>query len=374
MSKPIQQPDPKRDTVLAVQQDLSATGLATRHAFIDTQVYRELGHDLGREPLKTFASYVLAKRVVVHTTDITLAEVKRHLHEDATTLAAHVRDIDRQMNHWRGRAQDSIGRGPEPIDAEALAKSLYKKFRETLLYEWSGQSHAASTMSAEEIFKAYFERQPPFFAPKSKEFPDAFVIAAMKSWCESQNTKMYVVTADKAMRSAAQQAGRLIPIGSLAELLEIAAKEFAPDVADTAAALLEDEAILDAIGDGISEKLQDVGLSYSGDLNDGEAMEAKVNGQPELKDLTVVSASPPHIGVIAEFTVPLVVEVSFEDISGATWDSEDKVLIGGESAVTDIEVEADIQVFVSLDTIARSVHNVEITTDELDVSEPYEYG
>jgi hypothetical protein len=49
-----------------------AEPLSTRHVFLDTQVYRELGHDPANPALVTLKEQIKAHRVVLHTTDITL--------------------------------------------------------------------------------------------------------------------------------------------------------------------------------------------------------------------------------------------------------------------------------------------------------------
>lgn len=365
---------PELDTPKATDEPPPRPGLATRHVFLDTQVYREVGHDLQREPLRTLASYISAKRLVVHTTDITLAEVKRQLGESVTEFASQVRATAQKMQHWRERAPQLVAREPKAVNIEQVTNHLYEEFRARLLFNWSGECHRATAVSAAEIFKAYFEGLPPFDRSNSKEFPDAFAIATLAKWCEAENVKMYVVSRDKGMQAAARREGSLIPMTSLAELLEVAAKEFGPDVTDMAEQFLQDKAILNAIRDKISVGLGNVGITYTGELPDGEAEEARVNGRPELRDHTVISVSPPHLGIMATLAVPLKVEVHYEDISRATWDSEDRILVGTRSATTDIETEAEIDVFVELDMDARRVDRLEITSEDLEVWEPYDYG
>lgn len=57
------------------------TPLRTLHVFLDTQVYRRFGHNPESPPLVALRDHLDAGRLVLHTTDVTLAEVRRQLVE-----------------------------------------------------------------------------------------------------------------------------------------------------------------------------------------------------------------------------------------------------------------------------------------------------
>jgi hypothetical protein len=56
------------------EQHHPAERLASRHIFLDTQVYRALGHNPANRALALLKEQVNSHRVVLHTTDITLLE------------------------------------------------------------------------------------------------------------------------------------------------------------------------------------------------------------------------------------------------------------------------------------------------------------
>jgi hypothetical protein len=63
------------------KQHRPAEPLASRHVFLDTQVYRALGHNPANRAMTLLEEQVTSHRVVLHTTDITLLEVRRQIRE-----------------------------------------------------------------------------------------------------------------------------------------------------------------------------------------------------------------------------------------------------------------------------------------------------
>lgn len=53
--------------------------LRTRHVFLDTEVYRRAGFNISNTQFALLGNEIDAGRVVLHFTDITLAEIQRRL-------------------------------------------------------------------------------------------------------------------------------------------------------------------------------------------------------------------------------------------------------------------------------------------------------
>lgn len=354
----------------------SACGLATRNVFLDTEIYRGYGHNLDSAPMKTFSDHLKKGRFNLHITDITLNEIRRQICEETQAFANEVGKTISQMDAWRKRAPKIVGQSPSPIDVRAVSDDVFKKMESILTGSWSGCwnaiEHKATAISAKQIFKLYFQRKQPFAGSKSKEFPDAFVVASLEKWCSENNSKMYVVTADKAMRAAAEESKFLIPIESLDILLQQAVEAETPDIIATTERILDDDSFLETLKDKVEEKIKSVGLVYEGDLMDGEAYEAEVLNLSQILDFLVISSSTKQIEIIAHVSIDLLVHVQYEDTSDAMWDSEDKVYIGTEVAETEIETDATIKVFVSINSKNNEIGFVEFITREIRVSEPYE--
>src|SRR5689334_11439586 len=81
----------------------------------------------------------------------------------------------------------------------------------------------ASSGPAGPVFDAYFDQKAPFGAgEKRKEFPDAFVVAALKAWCEEKGEALHVITTDGTVKTAYDDADNLHPLDNLADFVDMA--------------------------------------------------------------------------------------------------------------------------------------------------------
>jgi hypothetical protein len=86
-----------------------AKPLASRHIFLETQVYRVLGHNPANRAMTLLKEHATSHRVVLHTTDITLPEVRRQIRE---LVLARQREL-RAIEGYSPMAQVSPGSGAE---------------------------------------------------------------------------------------------------------------------------------------------------------------------------------------------------------------------------------------------------------------------
>jgi hypothetical protein len=77
----------------------------------------------------------------------------------------------------------------KPQKSKALAEELWKRV-ERELKDAGVEIIMATEMDAGPIFESYFDRKPPFgTGEKRKEFPDAFVVAALDNWWRKTATR-----------------------------------------------------------------------------------------------------------------------------------------------------------------------------------------
>jgi hypothetical protein len=352
-----------------------AAGLQTRHVFLDTEVYRQYAHNLNIPPLQSFLALIKDHVFTLHITDITKSEIERQIRELATEVAQKMNKANRGLRLWRSRsrwrpaADDDI----QDVDASTLATQGIRDFQMAMSMDWHPQEHLALGLSATSIFRRYFAREAPFDHADSKEFPDAFVVEVLDQWCKNQSALMYVVTRDRAMQRAANRTSTLLALSSLDELLQIVAEAQSPDIVQRAEHMLESPAVWDKLEESVRDQIGHLVVIYTGDLFDGEAIEHFVGNEPvELASFHVLSVSLDVIGVLAKLKVPLTVEVQYQDTSDAFYDKEDGTYIGGETAVAEIESDVTISVFLMIDPRSQDVLEIEILTQEVRVSEPYE--
>jgi hypothetical protein len=72
-------------------------GLKTRHVFLDTEVYRRYGHNLDDKVLQTLLKQIKDDVCTLHTTDITLSEVRRQIGDMAAEVAQAVNKGNKEL-------------------------------------------------------------------------------------------------------------------------------------------------------------------------------------------------------------------------------------------------------------------------------------
>jgi hypothetical protein len=342
-----------------------AEALATREVFLDTEAFQRVEFDVAHPTFVALFRHVGEGRLRLHTTDITLREVLRHVLQGADRLASDVNAAREALGKWKDRAPDALGDQKvrkHGLDGAKIGNEYFARFRSALRMHGATE-HAASARDARPVFTAYFERRPPFDGKNYKEFPDAFVIDALEGWCATEDTRMYVVTHDQAMQRAADASLRLQSIANLADLLEIVTADHAPDVEQAVDAIVEMPQFLGDLEEAIDARLGDVGMSYVGDLSEGEVLGARRNGEPRDLDWTVISAGEGRFGIVVSFEVDIIADIDFEDRDLAFYDKEDDRYYGAEPASAEVESEAELRMFVEVDGEGAIIRSEMLTRD-----------
>jgi PIN domain len=357
---------------MAAPPKKTSAGLESRHIFLDTEVYKRYGHNLSDKVLQRLLQLTKDHISTLHITDITLEEVKRQLGDMAAEVAQAVNKGNRLLRNWRSIRSWQSESQPVPanVDSAALAQDAVRNFSFTMLVEWRPTRHDALNISAGNIFNLYFRREPPFDKADSKEFPDAFVVAALDSWCRNEHEKMYVVTKDKAMLRAVQKTNTLLPLPTLEDYLALFVDD--PKIVEEVEGIFNSSA-WDTVEEQVREELGDLGTVYTGDLHDGEVIYHQAGDGPvELVKFDVISASDDQIEVVAKVKAPIVFDVQYLDTTSAWWDSEDKEFIGGEKEVQKLDLEMTLSVLIIIDPQAKMIEQVDMLTRDVNVREPYE--
>jgi hypothetical protein len=344
--------------------------LRSREVFLDTEIYRRLGFDTQHPSFASLESHIAEDRLALHLTDITRQEIARQLSQQAREAMDEVERARATLAKWRQRSPrilESIVPG-DTIDGDAVAQEAVNSFEGQLR---PFTFHEASNRSGADIFRAYFERRAPFDSRDGKsvkEFPDAFVLEALDAWCIENNTRMYVVTADQAMRRGASATSTLIPLATLNELLEAATIEHSPDVLETVEAILDQPEFAGQLAAALDNVIDELAAVYVGELYDGEVTgEAQRAGEPFVADWTVISAEEGSYGVVIEVVVDLLVPVSFQDLTMATYDREEGIYFGAEASETDVaEDSAELRMFVQI-LQDGAITREELLTTEIDI-------
>jgi hypothetical protein len=361
---------------MVLESPKAGSGLQTRHVFLDTDVYRRYGHNLHDKVLQRLLQLTKDHICILHITDITMAEIERQLRDLAAEVALAVNKGNRLLRNWHSVRSQRFGNRPStPVDVDASdlaneALSGFGSFGFLMHHEFKAITHIALDVPPKAIFDSYFQRKPPFDKQNSKEFPDAFVVAALNSWCLQKSEKIYFITKDKAMLRAASQTKALLPISTLEDFLALLADD--PQAIKKVMRILE-SSTWDTVEERVRDEIAHLGTVYTGDLHDGEVVDHRPSDGPiELIDFDVISASDDQIEVVAKLKAPIEFDVQFLDTSSAWWDSEDKEYIGGDTETETLELDTTLSVFLVIDQEDESVKEVKLLTRDVNVEEPYE--
>jgi len=356
----------------AAKDDKDRPGLVTRHVFLDTQAYRANAHDLSSGPFKALAGLIEEDRVSLHTTDLTLQEIRRQIAEEIAGIERESGALRKKREHWDRRFARAQTPQIPTVDAAALAQAAFSGFEFTIQIGWSAGTHNATAVDPRVIFEKYFDRKPPFDDTKSKEFPDAFVIEALAKWCKDNGATMYVVTADAAAGRAVKETGVLIQVESLQELLTIATEAETPEIISVIDEVIKSQTFKGELQEYINKKFDWMGTIYSGEHVDGEIIDTEVADDVTILKFSIISANEDTVGTILSVRVPVEFTVLFVD-EGASWyDSEAAEWQFDEKAVRTFEDDPTIRVYVEFDRDDMSVSEINILTTDVSLSEPYE--
>jgi hypothetical protein len=347
--------------------------LDTRHVFLDTEIFRGLGHNTQNPALTVLKDHVAAHRVVLHVTDLTLLEVRRQIREQVLVRQRELSAIEKDFRRWRKAAPQSAPKDTVELQADSVALELYQTFDAFIRGDCAAITHAALSVPPAEVFERYFDRKAPFDREGSKEFPDAFAVAVLSAWCAANDQRLYVVSADKAMARAAEGDGRLLSLSNLHDVLTRAAADL--DAAGEAAA---EQALAGQDFDGSFELklgplLADLTYVYAGDLADGEAYEGEMTAIRGVFDWSVVGLSADRVAILAKVRVEVRVEVQYENRDDAIYDKEDGIWFGAETTSTELEEEVDLQVLVEIERRSGLVRDCKLVTDEINLFGPSDW-
>jgi PIN domain len=350
----------------------AGAGLKTRHVFLDTEVYRRYGHNLEDKVMQRLFQLTQDHVCTMHITDITLEEIRRQIADMASEVAQAVNKGNRLLRNWNKvrLSYATAPKVPDDVVAATIANEGAQNFYFTLTLQWRPQRHDALKIPAKDIFDSYFKRLPPFDKVDSKEFPDAFIVAALDRWCQKEQQMMYVITRDKAMLRAVEQTQTLIPLATLEDYLALLVDD--PKVVKLVERIFKSDA-WDTVEEGVRDQLGNLGTMYTGDLHDGEVIHHEAGNEPvELVDYDIISAEDDRIEVVAKVKAPITFDVQYLDTSSAWWDSEDKQFIGGDKEVETLELEMSLSVLIVIDPQDGTISEVDLLTRNVRVQEPYE--
>lgn len=283
--------------------------LESRHVYIDTNIFRRKAFDLTNPAIKKLGELAEERKIFLYTTSITEREIERNI----VKLIDETFGSPKKMNvHFRNA-------GLPELDLNAI--------KQARLAAWRGfaertEIHALDIPdnALEEVLDLYFESKPPFKnnTDKKSEFPDAFILAALKSWCEEYQDRMYVVTDDALFREACQDT-RLVPLVKLEEYLDLYSKL---EASLYAFAHLVYEHLQTDIEKQIARNIEDRGYDIP-NLWNSDISDLEVN-HIYLQEPKIINATEDICQIEVEAEISVSAYLNYEDSFNGSWDYETK--------------------------------------------------
>ena len=190
------------------------------NVFIDTSVFISSNFNLDSKVFCSLRSLCNSGHVTIILSDITIEEIKANLLKLITDAESIIKKASSKARVLRNLDTDNYKFLFNKFNKEDIFQQLQAQIT-AFIQKCNVEIIKATEISPKDIFHNYFQCKPPFGEGKKKsEFPDAFVIAAICEWCETNNEKMYIVSEDPDFKKAIVKKDCLEYFPSLSRLIE----------------------------------------------------------------------------------------------------------------------------------------------------------
>ncbi len=342
--------------------------------FIDANVLISAGKPPGGPEISRVQDLVEADLITVLTTDLTIIEVAKHHAKNELDVLSGI-----SAPHFRRLVEQHTGVKLPEIRKAALREKLWNDniaSVRSMMKRLRAEELSVDAVKPSIVLGAYSTGEG-FFQEniKKDQFPDAFAFESLKIMASSKQP-VIIVSADNDFKRPASKEQHISHVNSFPALFEYLGLHYeAPEVEEWLE--VHSREVVNLVDDELKK------WYLQGDVEDSEIEEAKVS---EVMIRRVTAFKPTVQGdpifVIAAITANTTIGYSHPDWDTASYDSEDKVLIPWDtvSGESDIEIEIDISLNISVDAEGNPQHIEEISFRnddfvyvEIHPQNPYDY-
>jgi len=170
----------------------------TKNIFLDTNIY-ERSNFFHSSNIQSLFYYSRINVINLYMTNISKNELISRMRKRLIETKDDHNLLIKSINKTRILRNLS-----EYEDAEkftiSVEKSLgeLKKKLDTIINTSNIKIISSNNVNVDSIFNLYYENKPPFSQYESKkyEFPDAFIVSTLETWCKKNRKKMFFLTND----------------------------------------------------------------------------------------------------------------------------------------------------------------------------------
>ena len=322
--------------------------IETHKVFLDTSIFIKENFFAGKK-LKAFFEHAKTSDIELFITPITLneclANVEKFSSDANSCLKKLLKELDNKANIFKNMPSlTSIFELSDKFNYDYEVSTLKDQFVKQIDEHFTSIPIDSEVTS--KVIDDYFNFKPPFKDGKKKyEFPDAFVLNSLETWCKVKKEKIYVVANDEDIISF--ESKYLIPVREYDKLLEQISFTFSdanmlPKVQD----LLEEKEkeIVDKIITEFTDEFPwdgyDNSNGYEYDVHGLDKVEGYISEHFVLYFFDNTAT--------IELTVPIsyLADVSYDDTYSGWYDKEDDRWYNVERVDTKISGETTLKVSI----------------------------
>ena len=195
------------------------------NVFIDTSIFKKKGFSVTETMFETLRSLCQSKKVQLITTDITNNEIESNILNSVKELKTAFKRVAAENRIIEVIGGKGYKEFIDPRSTEAIVGDI-KNNIDTYFKNCNAHTIDASSQSASQILNDYFLKKPPFGEGKKKhEFPDAFVLSALKNWSTKEGKQIVTISTDKDFKKFCENEIHFLYFQSLYKFLNFVLKE-----------------------------------------------------------------------------------------------------------------------------------------------------
>jgi hypothetical protein len=194
--------------------------LKGKRVFIDTQVFRKARFAVTGPAFVKLCQLCKAEEIMLVTTDITRREIDAQIDETALEFRSALGKAG-AITVALGQPDFLISGIPATKITEVEVYKAFKDLVDTFFKESAAEVLEVPKTALPTVFNLFFEKKPPFgFGKKKAEFPDAFVLEALKQKAGNNKEVLYAISEDPDFADACKECPRLEVLPSLPHFLD----------------------------------------------------------------------------------------------------------------------------------------------------------
>jgi hypothetical protein len=263
--------------------------LKGKRVLIDTQAFRKARFGVKDPAFAKFCTLCEHREVILVTTAITRREIDAQIDEVAPEIRSVLAKADR-IAASLGQPEFVVLGFPATQLTELQVAAALKKLVGEFFENCAAEQLDLPKLALAKVLDLYFEKRPPFGAGKKKaEFPDAFVLEALKAKAGVNGQSIYVVSEDSDFASACKECSYLELVPTLAHFLD-RYNSHAESVKQVRATLRKNSKKID-------EKLDEIVNSLSGELDCAGSVQIAYRKIVDVLDSLIISCDEARASV-----------------------------------------------------------------------------